>query len=140
MANNSLAPPIGKVALWNPENLSLWNLLFTPAFGAWIQARNWSALGEDKREKESMYWFFGTLNLVAWMMPFFSFGDIVAALGIVNGIWHFGFSKLQEAYLNERLGSVYESKNWQPPLATATATVFLLVALKLGVASQVCRC
>jgi len=139
MANNSLAPPIGKVALWNPENLSLWNLLFTPAFGAWIQARNWSALGEDKRAKESMYWFFGTLNLIAWMMPFFSFGDIVAAIGIVNGIWHFGFSKDQEDYVKEKIGSVYGNKSLKVPFKVASIGLFLILAFKLSLAARVCQ-
>jgi len=128
-----------KVALWNPENTSLWNLLFTPAFGAWIHARNWSALGEEKRAQESMYWFFGVLNLVAWMMPFLPVDDMVAAIFIVNGIWHFGFSKLQEAYVKEKLGGIYGSKSWRQPLRVATVGLLLFVVFKLSIAAQVCR-
>jgi len=139
MGDSDVVAQTRNVALWNPENLSLWNLLFTPAFGAWVQARNWSALGEDKRAKESMYWFFGALNLVAWMMPFLPLGDIVAAVGIVNGIWHFGISKFQEDYVTEKLGSTYDKRSLRGPLEVAGICLFLCVAFKLSIASNLCR-
>jgi len=137
--SSSVSLPLHDVALWNPDNLSLWNLVFTPAFGGWIQARNWSALGEDKRAKESMYWFFGILNLLAWMMPFLPLADMIAAIFIVNGIWHFAFSKLHETYVKEKIGSAYEHKSWRQPLSVATACLLLLVVFKLSLASKVCR-
>jgi len=59
----SASRPIRNISLFKPEDASLWNFIFTPAFGAWIHARNWSALGEEKRAQESMHWFFGTLSL-----------------------------------------------------------------------------
>lgn len=34
-----------KITLWNPNAAVNWSVLFTPIFGAWIQAKNWKALG-----------------------------------------------------------------------------------------------
>jgi len=38
-----------------------WSLLFTPAFGAFLQMRNWEALGEPSKAVTSRIWVAVTL-------------------------------------------------------------------------------
>ena len=52
-------------ALWNPNAAANWSLLFTPAFGAYLHAQNWRAMGEQDRASASMRWLFVGLALLA---------------------------------------------------------------------------
>ena len=42
--------------LWNPRAAADWSILFTPVFGAWLQARNWKNLNEPDKAAKSMNW------------------------------------------------------------------------------------
>ena len=54
---NTDAPP----ALWNPNAAANWCLIFTPAFGAFLNMLNWDALGEGERAASSKRWFAASL-------------------------------------------------------------------------------
>ena len=43
-----------KPKLWNPNAATLWSLLFSPVFGAWIHAKNWEELGNEEESRNSM--------------------------------------------------------------------------------------
>jgi hypothetical protein len=67
MDTNRYAPPKAELrdvvqgeaapALWNPRAAAFWSFfLFTPAFGAFVQERNWRSLGEPERAFSSRVW------------------------------------------------------------------------------------
>ena len=47
----------GQAAIWNPNAAVNWSLVFTPAFGAYLQMLNWRALGESDKAKSAENWF-----------------------------------------------------------------------------------
>ena len=72
-------------ALYNPTAACVLALLFTPIFGALLQARNWDALGEHGRARASRMWVRTTLWLLFVFVimqavfqnePFMQFGGL----------------------------------------------------------------
>ena len=58
------------VPLWNPTVAANWSLLFSPILGAWLHAKNWAALGNEVKEKQSMYWVrWGAVGLLLHSSP-----------------------------------------------------------------------
>jgi curved DNA-binding protein CbpA len=53
------SPASFHAALWNPNAAANWSLLFPPVFGAWLHAKNSSALGDESEAKHSTYWVYG---------------------------------------------------------------------------------
>jgi hypothetical protein len=52
-------PPTGRPpALWNPKPAAYWSLLFSPAFGAFLHARNADAMGRVDEAKANRMWFY----------------------------------------------------------------------------------
>jgi hypothetical protein len=52
-------PPIGPPpALWNPKAAAYWSLLLSPAFGAFLHARNADAMGRMDEAKANRRWFY----------------------------------------------------------------------------------
>ena len=49
MSDESAAPGGRLVPIWNPNAAANWSLIFTPAFGAYIQMLNWQRLGQEPR-------------------------------------------------------------------------------------------
>ena len=37
-------PAVASVALWNPVAAAVWSIVLTPAFGAYLHAKNWETL------------------------------------------------------------------------------------------------
>ena len=64
------APPASDAAppLWNPNAAALWSLLFSPVFGAWLQMRNWQALGDSQKAQQSWYWCLASLLLIVGLV------------------------------------------------------------------------
>jgi hypothetical protein len=54
-----LGQPTAAPALWNPQAAGFWSVVFTWAFGAFLLAKNWKALGNEARAKRCMFWFYG---------------------------------------------------------------------------------
>ena len=123
------APP-----LWNPNAAALWSLLFSPVLGAYLQMRNWQALGEPEKAQASWYWCVGTLVTVLVLI---GFGMVLPEshwfqkLGNRSGFvmliaWYLTHGKLQIAYVKERFGKEYPRKGWGAPLGIAFASVIAL--------------
>ena len=127
------------VALWNPNAAANWSLLFSPVFGAWIHAKNWTALGDDAKAKQSMYWVYS--GIVALLLAIFLPEKIGRAVGIgfLFG-WYFSFAKQQVKHVKETLGGVYEKKGRAKPLGIAVgcfvAFVFVAGAILLNFDSE----
>ena len=52
-------------ALWNPNAAACWSLLFSPAFGAYLHARNAEALGRAEEAKANRVWFYLSIAYLA---------------------------------------------------------------------------
>jgi hypothetical protein len=130
-------------ALWNPNAAALWSLLFSPVFGAWLQMRNWQALGDAKKAQVSWYWCLASLVLIVALVavgmvlpeshPLQKIGNRSGFFLLIA--WYLSHGKLQVAYVKERFGKDYPRKGWAAPLAIAVGgvVVFIVAIVALGV-------
>lgn len=128
-----------EIALWNPTAAGNWSILFTPAFGAFLQAQNWKALNEPGRAKTSMFFVYLTaalivvaiVSLVTPVIP----QTINTAFGLLLLIaWFFISCKPQMTYVKEQLGDNYIHKKWLAPIGIAITGWVVYVSLGLIVA------
>ena len=150
-ANEVVRRP-GKVPIWNPTAACNWSLLFSPAFGAYIHALNWEALGEPALAAKSRIWFYVNLSLMALMIsaasvvPAFSRATNACALGLLFA-WYFASGKAQGQYVTRLFGRRYPKKSWTKPLLIGVGAFFgiamvsglLSVALSPAALSAVSR-
>jgi hypothetical protein len=129
-------------ALWNPNAAANWSLLFTPVFGAYLQALNWRALGEHKRASGSLKWVYVGGGLLAFYLLLSIFAhDDRAARGIAHLVsfgfllaWYFSSGKAQARYVKETYGTSYPRRPLGKPLLIAVAcfVAFVVVATLIG--------
>lgn len=138
---NPYAPPTARVSdvhgeateasprLWNPRVAANWSLLFSPVFGAWVQMKNWQALGEPARAQKSKNWviasvaFFVVMTVLAVLLPDTRAMDgITRVLALVLlVVWYYANGKSQQAYVLGKFGKTYPKKGWGKPLLWAVA-------------------
>ena len=125
------APP----ALWNPNSAACWSLLFSPAFGAFLHARNADSLGRTEEAKANRMWFyisvaFLVFTLVSVIIPAIPDAIFrVAGIGLLLG-WYFSLGKKQIKYVKDTWQDRYQRKSWTKPLLIAFGClVGLFVAL-----------
>ncbi|MEK8047508.1 hypothetical protein [Ideonella margarita] len=157
--NNLYAPPRSEVAdvshlstppgtapkLWNPNAAASWSLLFTPVFGAWLQMRNWQALGEPEKAATSKRWMVGTAAFLALAVLLSVLGrnELVAdVLGRISGLallitWYYAHGKSQNAYVVSRFGKTYPRQKWGRPLLLGLLAYmgFLVLSAAVGFAA-----
>lgn len=119
-------PEMSHASLWNPAAAANWSLLFSPVFGAWIHAKNWKALGNELKAKQSMYWVYGGIvTLIGTiLLPNASILGFVFLL-----IWYFAFAKQQMKYVKNILGGEYEKKGWAKPLGIAVCCFVAFISV-----------
>jgi hypothetical protein len=150
MDTNRYAPPkadvegastgtIAAPALWNPNAAANWSLLFTPVFGAWVQMKNWTALGETQRAESSKAWLIAAaviilgLIFLGVLMPrsgVNSLSNPVAFLVLI--VWYFANARSQAKWVAERFGADYPRRGWAQPLlwgVGAYAAVIVVAAV-----------
>lgn len=113
-------------ALWNPNATANWSFLFTPAFGAYLQMRNWRALGETEKAAASKAWFYVSLGFMALVLLSGLVVNSKAADGAARGLglvlllaWYFGSGRAQAKYVKARFGNEYARKSWGKVLLVA---------------------
>ena len=135
------APPprIQPPALWNPNAAACWSLLFSPAFGAFLHARNAEALQREDEAKANRVWFYVSLCyfvfvLVSILIPAIPEGLFrVAAIVLLLG-WYFTLGKKQIVYVKETCGEGYERKPWKTPLLIAFGCLVATFIALIGIA------
>jgi hypothetical protein len=130
-------------ALWNPNAAASWSLLFSPVFGAYLQMRNWQALGDAQKAQASWYWCLGSLAfIVVVVIASILLADTnpLQKLTDRSGIflllaWYWASGKQQATYVKERFGKDYPRKGWAAPLGIAFGAVlaFFVAAVILGI-------
>ena len=127
----SPAIPTATSALWNPMAAGMWSLLFSWAFGSFLLARNWAALGDRTKARRCMIWFYAIFPWMPlyglihyWTEPdprsneFSALPDLIrlAAMVIPYFIWAFTEVNPQTKFVKERLGDQYPRKPWGMPI------------------------
>ena len=156
MEGNPYAPPKAELAdalqdgtspdLWNPAAAANWSLLFSPAFGAFLQMKNWEALGEPGKAAAAKKWVVSTLIVLA-LLPvatvLLANNQAVGAIPRLTGIvllfgWYFSNGRAQMAYVNSKFGKRYPRRGWgKPVLIAALALVgFYIYAVVVIVAGS----
>jgi hypothetical protein len=132
------APPAPQTngALWNPALAIWWSLFLTPAFGAFLHARNWKALGVPAKAKTSMVWFV-VFMVGAFLCNFFNLyaneDSVLVVLSFVwllFFVWLFVFALPQVRYVKKNLGENYPRRPWLAPVLIA-----FVAAIAIGVAA-----
>lgn len=156
MSTNPYAPPKSPVdqampheaapPLWNPSAAARWSLLFTPIFGAWLHAKNWSALGEKEKAAQSKNWAIGCLlatigiGVFAGFLPDSRLID-AASRGANIGLlvaWYFANARPQIEHISRKFGTTYARRGWGKPIAYAVAAMlafFICVVVLVVVTS-----
>lgn len=129
-------------AIWNPNATANWSLIFSPAFGSYLQMLNWRALGEPEKAASSQNWFYVSLGmLVLYVLMGVFIDDSKAADGAAQGlgvlfliVWYFSAGRAQSKYVKEKLGSSYTRKPWGKALLIGVAAFvgFLISAAIAG--------
>jgi len=129
-------------ALWNPMAAVLWSLLFTPIFGAYLHMKNWQALGDAARAKQSKQWAMGVALVTVAMMvlgavlpevPGLDAAMRGGGIGLLVG-WYYASGKAQHAHVLARFGGQYPRKGWAKPLLAAVALYALAVLVIVALA------
>lgn len=127
-------------ALWNPLIAALWSILFSPAFGAVLHARNAEALGRKEEADANWKWFYGTalfLIVSLWVacipaIPSIAFK--ISAL-VLWAAWYFSTGRAQTLAVKKSLRTDYQRKDWAPPLLIAFFSLLGYAALAIAVGS-----
>jgi hypothetical protein len=136
---NRFAPPKAEVAepavtpgdvapaLWNPNAVASWSLVFTPIFGALVHRQNWLALGDAKRAEASRNW---AIAYVALLVASGIAGALMPARGSLEGLlrllgfaaliaWYYAIGKPQVNLVRARFDGAYPRKGWGRPIGIA---------------------
>ncbi|MBM6704651.1 hypothetical protein H6A60_09175 [Sutterella massiliensis] len=105
-------------ALFNPKLVCALSLLFTPIFGAALQARNWTELGKTHEAAASRFWVRSTVwllilfvvvqtlfrneEIMSWFGPYF--------LVVLWGAWMLTSGWKQLNYVAKNVGKFYEPR------------------------------
>jgi len=132
----SIPPPIIQPpALWNPNAAANWSLLFSPAFGAYLHARNAETLGRQDEAKINKVWFYSYIaylfvGMVACFLPIIPdwvTGPMISFVLLV--IWYSHVGRNQILYVKKTWNDGYVRKPWKKPLLIAFGCVFGLIGL-----------
>jgi hypothetical protein len=135
----SRTPAVAPPALWNPNAAACWSLVFSPAFGAFLHARNADTLGLTKEAKANRVWFkitvaFLVLTLISVFIPAIPDAIFnVAAIGLLLG-WYFSQGKKQIKYVKDTWQDRYQRKSWTKPLLIAFGWWLGVIAVFISLA------
>lgn len=124
-----------KPKLWNPNAAANWSLIFSPAFGAILQAKNWVELGQPDKAKTNKKWAIGVIIflVIFALLPSIRMLDLIGrgiAL-ILLIMWYFSQGRVQVKFVKEKYGQEYENKKWTLPLLIGTGCIIGLIILMI---------
>ncbi len=138
-----------EAAIWNPNAAANWSLIFTPAFGAYLQMLNWQALGESETAASAQNWFYVGLGMLAvYVLMGVFISDPKVADGAARGlgflfllVWYFSSGRAQGKYVKEKFGKTYAKKPWGRALLIGVGAIvgYFGVAVVIGVVFGVAR-
>ncbi len=118
-------------ALWNPNTASIWSIVLTPAFGAFIHARNWDVMGEARHAtiQRGWAWFYIAVLCGTALLAFISSDvretrirfNVVDFLYLVA--WYFFGARSQIEQVREAYGQSYPRRSWLRPVLITVGIV-----------------
>jgi hypothetical protein len=130
----------GGAAIWNPTAATNWSIVFTPVFGAYLQALNWTTLGEVERARIAKRWFYcsiGALIVSGLLGAFFPENRISVfycrffmLLYLVT--WYYAAARPQMKYVKEKFKAGYPRRSLVKPLLIGCAAWLGYVSLVVG--------
>jgi hypothetical protein len=118
--------------LWNPNAAANWSLLFTPVFGAWLHAKNWSELGQSDRHKKSMSWVYISIVLAIAVLFFLDNAQLISIIYLF--VWYFASGRGQVKYLKEN-NINYEKKSWGKVILYGIVGLIIYYVIAFGIIS-----
>jgi len=131
--------PVDGPAIWNPNAAANWSLLFSPAFGAYLHARNAERLGRHDEAKSNQRWFYGSLvflatSILSVFAPAISDAPF-RLIGLVILIsWYFTVAKKQAVFVKQTFGTDYQKRSWVQPLLIAFACLLGIFVVTFAIA------
>lgn len=123
-------------SLWNPYAANCWSILFSPAFGAYLNALNWKAMGDEGKARASMIWFYVSAALL--VPDLFVPPDARQAVNLLYVVyllvWYFVSGRPQEKYVKRIYDKAYPRKLWGKPLGIAFLALVVYTLVGVGVA------
>ncbi|MEO6016449.1 MAG: hypothetical protein ABIP46_04275 [Polaromonas sp.] len=127
MHDENSKPQANSVVIWNPNAAANWSLIFTPAFGAYVQMLNWQRLGHPDLAAQSRRWFRIAVGmLILYIVLSFVMPDEKVADGAARGLgliflfsWYFASARSQAKYVKEKFGSQYLRQSWGKAIGIA---------------------
>lgn len=127
--------------LWNPWAAAGWSLLFSPAFGAWLHAANWRALGRPDKATVARRWSWLVIATILLSGVAAALFELYArhlpwlASAALTVTW-FGFPAREHCrYVRVTTGGKYRRRRWAPVLLGGIAGWLLLALMSLGAAT-----
>lgn len=127
--------------LWNPWAAAGWSLLFSPAFGAWLHAANWHALGRPDKAAAARRW--GWLVIAAILLAgmaaalfeiYARYVPLLATVALTAA--SVGMPAREHCrYVRDMIGGNYRRRRWWPALLGGIAGWVLLTLFSLGAAT-----
>ena len=129
----SRAPDSGTPILWNPHAASRWSFLFSPAFGAFLHAKNADSIDRNEEAKVNMVWFYISLffiGLVVVSSLVLNFPRYLYYLanGTLLLSWYFHVGVKQEKHVKQTLKNEYQKRSWAAPLSIVSVCWGVAVA------------
>jgi hypothetical protein len=127
--------------LWNPWAAAGWSLLFSPAFGAWLHAANWRALGRPDKAAAARRWSWLVVaalllsGVAAALFELYASHLPWLAIAVLTLTWY-GFPAREHChYVHVTTGGHYHRRRWAPALLGGIVAWLLLALLSLGAAT-----
>lgn len=135
--------PVNGPAIWNPNAAANWSLLFSPAFGAYLHARNAERLGRHDEAKSNQRWFYGSLVFLGASVLSALVPAIIDApfrlIGLVILLtWYFTVAKKQATFVKQTFGAGYQKRSLLQPLLIGFACLvgIFVIAFALALATE----
>jgi len=125
-------------ALWSPGVAAGLAFFLSPIFGALINMKNWDAMGEPVKARQSMMWIYGTVGFyVLMLVAAFSVPDEFASDGLYRAAglgffiaWYMTSGKDQKDVVEYRYGKTFPKRGWaKPVLISIGAYITLIIAV-----------
>ena len=128
--------------MWNPRAATLWGILLSPAFSAYIHMRNRQALGQEDLAAQARTWLYMVTGLlvVSCFLPIASrvlAGDLArpwASAICMLVAWHVWGGRAPERYLAAVVGDAYVRRPWARSVFGAIG-VFAAIVVASAVAT-----
>ena len=134
---SSFDSPDRSPALWNPSAAAGWSLVFTPAFGAYLHARNAAVLGRVEEAKANRIWFQVSLGYQVFVCASIFIPSIPepvfrgAVVGLLLG-WYVSVGRKQVVYVKGTYSADYHRRSWTKPLVIACSALILFLIVGWG--------